>query len=40
MRILKQSQHVEKGNRGDPSGFLKLQFVAKKNQKFKEDTIV
>ena len=35
MRTLKQSDSSEKGKRGDPLGFLKLQFVAKyqKNQR-------
>ena len=29
MRILKQSHSAEKAGRGDPLGFLKLQFAAK-----------
>ena len=32
MRILKQSHSAEKLERGDPSGFLKLLFAAKKSK--------
>ena len=38
MRITKQSQSAEKLKRGDPLGFLKLQFAAKYQKKLERET--